>query len=222
MTRTPDFDTARVRDVFNDWAATGRAEGMEVSHAPFVRPVFDTLPIGPESWYLDIGCGNGYTVRWAAAIATRGRAVGIDVSPAMIARARTLTDHRPNVEYHLARFPESHPLPLGRFDVIFSMEVFYYLPDLAAALSEVGRLLAPGGMFACQVDFYRENEASHSWPDNVGVAMRLLSEREWRAAFEGAGLDVTDQFRVRLPAEEATEPWKATEGSLVTVGRRRE
>ena len=212
----------RVRDVFEDWAESGRGEGMAESHIPFVRPVFERLPLPRDGRYLDIGCGSGYTVRWAAEAAPDGRAVGIDVSPRMIALARQRSSRLPNTEYHVASFPDDHPLEPGSFDVIYSMEVFYYLPDLVEGLAEVRRLLRPGGVFACQVDFYEENAASHSWPEEVGLEMTLLSERGWREAFEEAGLDVTDQLRVRLEAEETSESWKATEGSLVTVGCRPE
>lgn len=215
-----DDRVARVRDVFEDWAERGRAEGMAESHTPFVRPVFERLPLPPDGAYLDIGCGNGYTVRWAAEAAPGGRSVGIDVSPRMIERARELSDGIPNAAFHLASFPDGHPLEPGTFDVIYSMEVFYYLPDLHAGLGEVHHLLRPGGVFACQVDYYEENESSHSWPEDVGVEMRLLSESGWREAFEDAGLEVTEQFRVRIPPGEASEEWKATEGSLVTLGRR--
>ena len=99
------------------------------------------------------------------------------------------------------------------------MEVLYYLPSLSAALEEIVRLLKPGGRFACVVDYYQENEASHSWPEDVGVAMRLLSAADWRAAFEAAGLEVVDQSRVTVPAEEASEEWETTVGSLLTVGQ---
>lgn len=216
----PSDPVSRVRDVFEDWAARGRAEGMAESHTPFVRPVFDRLPLAANSTYLDIGCGNGYTVRWAAAAAPSGRAVGIDVSPGMIAQARELSTGFSNVRFHVASFPDDHPLRPGSFDVIYSMEVLYYLPDLGTAMAEVRRLLRPGGVFACQVDFYEENAASHGWPEDVGVEMTLLSEAGWREAFESADLEVVEQFRVRLPEDEASEPWKATEGSLVTLGRR--
>lgn len=41
---------------------------------------------------LDIGCGAGQTTRDAARIAAAGSAVGVDISAAMTARARVLTD----------------------------------------------------------------------------------------------------------------------------------
>lgn len=214
---TPD-QTSRVRTVFDDWAVRGRAEGMERGHGPVARKAFHHLGLKPDSWYLDIGCGNGYTVRWAAEDVPNGKAFGIDVAPEMIARARGLSRGTANAEFQLATFPE-HDLPLGRFDAMFSMEVLYYLPSLSQALEEVVRLLKPGGRFVSVVDFYEENPASHSWPADVGVAMRLLSAAQWRAAFEGAGLKVTEQGRVTLPPEQASEAWKVDVGSLMTVGR---
>lgn len=216
----PEERILRVRDVFEDWAESGRGQGMAESHAPFVRPVFERLPLPRDGSYLDIGCGNGYTVRWAAEAVPDGRAVGVDVSPRMIARARELSEAFRNAEFHVASFPDEHPLQRASFDVIYSMEVFYYLPDLGEGLREVRRLLRPGGVFACQVDFYEENDASHTWPEDVGLEMTLLSERGWREAFGEARLEVTDQFRVRLETEEAADSWKATEGSLVTLGCR--
>jgi len=211
----------RVRGVFDDWAVRGRAEGMAESHTPFVRPAFELLELAPDARYLDIGCGNGYTVRWAAQAAPRGRTVGIDLSEEMITLARRMSAGFDNVEFHQCAFPE-HPLPHAGFDTVLSMEVFYYLPDMGAALEETLRLLAPGGRFACMVDFYGENEVSHSWPEDVGVAMTLLDSAGWRRALEGAGFEIVDQRRMRVPADQASEPWKATEGSLLTLGMRPE
>jgi len=213
---TPN-QTSRVRTVFDDWAVRGRAEGMERSHGPVARKAFHHLGLKPDSWYLDVGCGNGYTVRWAAEDAPNGKAFGLDVAPEMIARAEEMSQGMANTEFHVATFPD-HDLPLGRFDAIFSMEVLYYLPSLSGALEEVARLLTPGGRFVCVVDFYQENPASHSWPEDVGVAMRLLSAAQWRQAFEDAGLKVIEQGRVTLPPEQATEGWKVDVGSLMTVG----
>ncbi len=211
---------ARVRTVFDAWADHGRAEGMADSHIPFARRVFAQLPLRHDTWYLDVGCGTGYTVRWAARASPNGRAVGLDVSPAMLALARRLSVPYPTVEYHLAAFP-THPLPPGRFDVIFSMEVLYYLPEPCTGMAAIRRLLKPGGVVACAVDYYAENPASHDWPTDVGVPMTLWDRGQWSRAFEEADLEVTEQRQVTLPPDEASEAWKVTTGSLVTVGRRR-
>jgi ubiquinone/menaquinone biosynthesis C-methylase UbiE len=190
---------------------------MEQGHGTVARMAFEKLRLARDGWYLDVGCGNGYTVRWAASAAPEGRAIGIDISAEMVELARRRSAGMSNVEFRQAAFPEDS-LPRDRFDAVFSMEVLYYLPDLHAALDEILRLLAPGGRFACVVDFYEENEASHSWPEDVGVEMTLLSEAGWADAFRRAGFAEIEQERLRLPPELASFPWKVTVGSLLTLG----
>lgn len=199
--------------MFDDWARRGRAEGMERSHARAARRAFERLAVRDGERYLDIGCGNGYSLPWA--VAEGATAVGLDVSPEMIERARRGV---PGAELHVATFPD-HGLARGSFDAVFSMEVFYYLPDLPAGLREARALLRDGGRFACVVDFYRENEASHSWPEELGLSLALLSKTAWRDAFAAAGFAAIEQERVRVPlppGQPAT--WKHTEGSLLTYG----
>ena len=207
----------KVASVFDAWADAGRAEGMERGHGPTARPAFDRLEVSAGTRYLDVGCGNGYTVRWAHAAGAT--AMGIDASPRMIERARTQTEGA--ARFEVARFPDHgvEALAEGSLDAVFSMEVFYYLPDVDAALGEVARLLAPGGRFACIVDFYAENETSHGWPEDLGVSMHLLSGPQWVDAFERAGLTVVEQTRLRNAGPD-DPAWKHEHGSLLTLGRK--
>jgi SAM-dependent methyltransferase len=210
---------ARIAAVFDDWAKRGRAEGMRDAHGPAARMGFDRLDLRPDGRYLEIGCGNGYAVRWAARACPEGLAVGIDAAVEMILRARELSAGLDNVEFRHGLFPGVE-LPATEFDAIFSMETLYYLPEpsLDAALSEVARLLVPGGRFACVVNYYAENEASHGWPDDVGIEMTLLDAGGWRDAFGRAGLEVVEQTRLLVPADLATTQWHTTQGSLLTLG----
>lgn len=207
----------QVAAIFDEWADAGRAEGMERGHGPTARPAFERLQVGLGTRYLDVGCGNGYTVRWA--LAQGAQATGIDASHKMIARAREQTEG--DATFAVARFPDHGLAELtdGSLDAVFSMEVFYYLPDVDAALVEVARLLTPGGRFACIVDRYTENEASHGWSDDLGVDMHLLSSVEWGQALERAGLPVIEQARLRAAGPD-DPAWKHEHGSLLTVGRK--
>jgi SAM-dependent methyltransferase len=211
----------RVRVVFDDWAERGRAEGMEAGHAYSARLGFDRLELAEGQHYLDIGCGNGYTVRWAAElVGAEGQAEGVDLAPNMIERAQARSTALSNVLFQVAAYPH-HTLPRRAFDGIFSMEVFYYLPDVHGALAETCSLLRPGGHFACLVDFYEENPARHSWPEELGCDMTRLSMAGWQAAFERAGLEVVEQTCIQYPVVPGEEPgWKQTQGTLLTLGRR--
>jgi SAM-dependent methyltransferase len=204
-----------VTAVFDDWATKGRAEGMERGHGPSARRAFELLEVGAGQRYLDIGCGNGYTVRWAHAAGAE--AIGFDAAPEMIARARLAA---PECRFEVVRFPE-HPLEPETIDAIFSMEVFYYLPSVAAGMRAAFELLRPGGRFACIVDFYGENEASHSWATDLDLPLSLLTEGEWRETAAAAGFTDISQQRLRaelVPGEAPT--WKHEQGSLLTLGHK--
>jgi SAM-dependent methyltransferase len=210
----------RVEQVFDEWASNGRADKMADGHHVAASDAFARLDVQAGQHYLDIGCGNGYTVRWAAQIDESVQACGLDLSEHMIRHARVLSADLPNTRFIHAPFPLELLKPRV-FDAIFSMEVFYYLPDLTWSLLNVIRLLKPGGLFACVVDYYEENPDSHDWPDRLGVSMHRLSEEGWRLAMEAVGFDIVEQRRVCSELDSAEEQtWKHVAGSLLTLGRR--
>ncbi len=72
------------------------------------------------------------------------RAVGVDLSRAMIARARDLAGDRPNVEFQEA---DSERLPFadGEFTAVLCTTSFHHYPQSCLAVIEMARVLAPGG-----------------------------------------------------------------------------
>ena len=106
-----DPQVARVEAVFNEWARVGRADGMERRHGPFARRAFAWLELGAGDRYLDVGCGNGYTVRWAAAVDPSVRALGLDVAGEMIALAEQMSADHPNATFVRDCFPSERLSP---------------------------------------------------------------------------------------------------------------
>lgn len=93
---------------------------------------------------LDIGCGPG---RVACRFAARARHVtGIDITPAMIARARQLQEERGlrNVSWHEG---DALHLPCadGSFSIMISRYAFHHIPRRRRAFREMVRVCAPGG-----------------------------------------------------------------------------
>ena len=100
---------------------------------------------GPGKRILDVGSGPGFlTSAMADAVGPSGRVCGIDISDLMLDLAKTHCAHQAWVEFHQAEatrlpFPEQH------FDVVVSMQVLEYVIDIRTALSELYRVLRPGG-----------------------------------------------------------------------------
>lgn len=213
-----------VADLFDDWARRGRAEGMERGHGVTAGDLIATLPIEPGTRFLDLGCGNGWAARHAAG---RGaHSLGIDASGEMVRRATTAAQEQgletrfdapaPAASFYEGDFTHI-PSPNDAFHLAWSMEALYYAPDPDAVLREVQRVLRPGGAFHMVIDHYGENQASHSWPKDVGVPMALRSEAEWVAAFAAAGFHDVSASRLRAVDPKA-EAWKREHGSLHVTG----
>lgn len=196
---------ARIAEVFDAWAASGRAESMEEGHGDVVRQVLDRLDVRPGERVLDLGSGNGWATRLLAAKAPGVDAVGIDCAEAMVARARERTPAGVRARFEVAAF-EALPFADASFDRAFSMEAIYYAVDLARALREVRRVLRRDGRVDLVLDQYAESRPSATWSGLVGLAMQRLDVAGWRAALEAAGFaDVVAERVVdrRGPGDEA-------------------
>ncbi len=116
---------------------------------------FSLGPVNKGGFVLDIGCGAGVdTVVAAVMVGPEGKAVGIDLTSAMVARAKENLKKTSleNVSFREGsaedlQFPEAH------FDAVISNGAFNLVIDKRRALREVYRVLKPNGriMIADQV-----------------------------------------------------------------------
>jgi SAM-dependent methyltransferase len=101
---------------------------------------------------LDVGCGTGQTTRQAARMATAGSALGVDLSAAMIDRARELAQEEGlrNVTFQRAD-AQVHRFPPEQFDLAISRFGTMFFDDPAAAFANIGRALRPAGRLVMMV-----------------------------------------------------------------------
>jgi len=101
----------------------------------------------PGQTVLDLGCGAGFdTLLASRRVGTTGMVIGIDMTPEMIVKARTNAENlgQINVGFVLGAI-EGLPLPGASVDLVISNGVFNLCPDKPRVLSEVFRVLKPGG-----------------------------------------------------------------------------
>jgi SAM-dependent methyltransferase len=109
-----------------------------------------TANLRPGEVVVDLGSGGGIDVFLAAKkVGPAGRAIGVDMTPEMVERARAnaVAQGLINVEFHLATIDK---LPLGdaSVDCVISNCVINLAPDKNAVLREIYRVLRPGGRVA--------------------------------------------------------------------------
>ena len=208
----------KIGEVFDHWASTDRAQKMADGHQFGAQYAFRLLDVGPQDRYLDIGCGLGYSVRWAAHVSSEVQALGVDISGTMVEEARRLSADLPNATFRQGYFPSV--LAGETFHRIFSVEALYYLPDLTVALQQVFEHLRADGRFVTVIDYYRENEGCHDWVDRVGVPLVLWSIDEWTNGLSKAGFVNISAEQRRHPKTPETTAWQQMYGSLILCADR--
>ncbi len=139
---------------------------------------------------LDLGSGGGIDCFLAAQqVGPKGRVIGLDMTPDMIALARANAARAglTNVEFRLGEM-EKMPVEDASVDVIISNCVVNLSPDKGAVLQEAFRVLKPGGRLNIS-----DMVLIRKLPDQV---MRSLEQ--WAGCVAGA-LTVAE-YRTRLQA----------------------
>lgn len=121
------------------WVASQGDEGDFGRRWVMDAPMLERVRMRPYARALDVGCGEG---RFCRMLKAQGvAAVGIDPTVALIDHARRLD---PGGDYR-AEAAEALGFEDGAFDLVVSYLSLIDIPDVATAIAEMARVLAPGG-----------------------------------------------------------------------------
>ena len=146
----------------------------------------------PGEVVVDLGCGGGLDVLLAAPkVGPAGRAIGIDMTPEMLDRARRNAARQglTNVEFHQATI-DRLPLPDGSVDCLISNCVINLAPDKGAVFREMFRVLKPGGRVAVSDIALKKPlpaEVSRNVLAYVGCIAGAVLVEEYERALRAAG-----------------------------------
>jgi ubiquinone/menaquinone biosynthesis C-methylase UbiE len=167
------------------------------------KKLVSLIQLRENSYLLDLACGTGWAVRYAASL-TKGQGVfyGVDNSSMMIEQAKAKSSFT-NVHFCKSRVEEL-PFDSNFFDVVISSNAFHHFSNPEKALREAHRVLKLNGKvyvldttannsFMRMIDkFSHKIERAH---------IKLYSTHEFQNLFEKAGLCYVTSKPVTLAIE---------------------
>jgi ubiquinone/menaquinone biosynthesis C-methylase UbiE len=147
----------------------------------------NALEIQSTDHVLDIGTGHGRALAELAMQAPSGFVTGVDPSSLMaeIAVARNKALIRTGQLRVLVAGVEALPFTDSSFDRAMAVHVAYFWPNLGRALSEIARVLKPGGRLVLVFRSAQDLAATESFPDSI---YKFRSVCEMRDALAHVGL----------------------------------
>jgi len=165
----------------NDLYPTELLDGLPADIANFTNGSGDPISLAnlrPGETVLDLGSGGGLDCFLAARkVGKTGQVIGVDMTPEMIARARSHAAQLKsgNVEFREG-FLEALPVDDNSVDVIISNCVINLSPDKPRGFREMFRVLKPGGRIAVS-----DMVTNHPHPEEA-----LKDQEDWCACVAGA------------------------------------
>jgi len=152
-----------------EWWQEGFTEGADPEYVEQILPLAAAHLAG-AAYVLDVGTGEGQVARLAAA-ADAQVVVGVDQSWAQLAVARG----RAGGPSYGRAAAAALPFCDGAFDAVVACLVFEHIDEMDAAISEVGRVLRPGGRFLFFLNHPLLQVPGSGWIDD-----HILEEQYWR------------------------------------------
>jgi ubiquinone/menaquinone biosynthesis C-methylase UbiE len=176
-----------IRDQFTR-QATPFSTAAPIADAGALKMIVAAAEPGPDDRVLDVACGGGIVV---CAFAGHVRhATGIDMTPAMLDRARLLAAEKGVANVSWREGDVAHlPYPDGAFTIVVTRFAVHHFPDPPAVFAEMVRVCAPGGRVVV-VDTYASPD-----PAKAAEFNRLEKLRDPSHARSLALAELTGMFR---------------------------
>lgn len=194
ITEVPDEDLRRIATVLE-------IRGRHPEQVRIRSAYLDAAPSWTGARVLEVGCGTGVVSRdLARRVGPGGSVLGVDPSPWLLREAERLAQaqHLTNLEFTRGD-ARNLDLPSDSFDAAVAHTVLCHVPDAAALIAELTRVVRPGGHLVLFDGDYAANTINHpdrpttdrivaAWLENVVHDSRIM--RRASELFRRAGLEL--------------------------------
>jgi ubiquinone/menaquinone biosynthesis C-methylase UbiE len=131
---------------FDRWAPSYDNLLPSVFYQAIHQRLLEYVALADRAAILDLGCGTGRLIDRLLLKFPTIQATGLDLSAEMLRQARQNKRDRARVIY-ISGNAENLPFAIGQFDAVFNTISFLHYPDPERVLSEIQRVLKPGGTY---------------------------------------------------------------------------
>ncbi|MBE9005823.1 methyltransferase domain-containing protein [Fortiea sp. LEGE XX443] len=176
---------ANKKRLFNNWASSYDWIFPSVFYRAIHQRLLEYVDLPERVNVLDLGCGTGRLLERLATKFPHLRGTGLDLSPNMLRVARLSNHHHPRLIYIEGK-AESLPFGEAQFDAVFSTISFLHYLEPQQVLSEVARVLTPGGCFyLVDFTFNKETESEKLPISPLGIRFYSPKQREMLGSSSG-------------------------------------
>lgn len=146
---------------------------MDKEHLPMAEWGFAQFEMPKKADILDIGCGGGYNIKRMLSKCPEGKIIGYDISEESVKKARKVNRGESRVEIHRGSV-EKMPFRDGQFDLVTAFETVFFWPNTANNISEVFRVVKPGGRFVVINNY---GDPKIDWERKIPCMKRYTAEQ---------------------------------------------
>lgn len=168
---------------------------MGKSHSSVTEWAFKTIKLNGSERILDIGCGGGDALKKISGRILSGKLTGVDYSEVSVelSRQNNMNDVNSGKMNIIKASVDSLPFPDNSFDVIYTIESFYFWGRSTENLREVRRVLEKNGTFMIVADIHGASELSDDAIKNIEkYNLFNPTPTEFRTLLTEAGFEGTE------------------------------